>query len=32
MTQLNPLANTVRFTLMFDFAAFKDQNKETPTN
>ena len=32
MTQLNPFANTVRFTLMFDFAAFKDQNKETPTN
>ena len=32
MTQQNPLANTVRFTLMFDFAAFKEQNKETPTN
>lgn len=32
MTQENPLANTVRFTLMFDFAAFKEQNKETPTN
>jgi len=27
MTQNNPLANTVRFTLMFDFEAFKKQNK-----
>jgi hypothetical protein len=28
-TQENPLANTVRFTLMFDFAAFKDQNGDS---
>jgi hypothetical protein len=28
-TQENPLANTVRFTLMFDFAAFKDQNADS---
>lgn len=27
LTQQNPLANTVRFTLMFDFDAFKSQNK-----
>ncbi len=27
-TQNNPLANTVRFSLMFDFDAFKDQNKD----
>jgi len=32
MTQENPLENTVRFTLMFDFAAFKDQNKDTGSN
>jgi hypothetical protein len=30
ITQRNPLQNTLRFTLSFDFAAFKDQNKETP--
>ncbi|MBL4668590.1 MAG: type IX secretion system outer membrane channel protein PorV [Flavobacteriales bacterium] len=29
MTQQNPLANTVRFSLMFDFDAFKSQNKDT---
>lgn len=28
ITQRNPLQNTLRFTLSFDFAAFKDQNKE----
>ncbi|MCO6500836.1 MAG: type IX secretion system outer membrane channel protein PorV [Vicingus serpentipes] len=28
VTQQNPLANTVRFSLMFDFDAFKKQNKE----
>ena len=28
-TQQNPLANTVRFSLMFDFDAFKKQNSET---
>ncbi len=27
-TQQNPLANTVRFSLMFDFDSFKKQNKE----
>lgn len=27
-TQENPLANTVRFSLMFDFEAFKKQNNE----
>lgn len=32
MTQQNPLANTVRFTLMFDFAAFKEQNKDTESS
>ena len=32
MTQQNPLANTVRFSLKFDFDAFKSQNNETPTN
>jgi hypothetical protein len=26
--QRNPLENTLRFTLTFDFDAFKDQNKE----
>ncbi len=26
--QRNPLENTLRFTLLFDFDAFKDQNKE----
>ncbi len=26
--QLNPLGNTLRFTLHFDFQAFRDQNKE----
>ncbi|MES2516332.1 MAG: type IX secretion system outer membrane channel protein PorV, partial [Bacteroidota bacterium] len=33
ITQRNPLQNTLRFTLTFDFDAFKDQNKdaaETP--
>jgi hypothetical protein len=29
-TQQNPLANTVRFSLMFDFDSFKSQNKTTP--
>ncbi len=28
--QRNPLENTLRFTLTFDFDAFKDQNKEEP--
>jgi len=28
ITQQNPLANTVRFSLMFDFDDFKKQNKE----
>jgi len=32
-TQRNPLQNTLRFTLSFDFDAFKDQNKSAaPTN
>lgn len=31
LTQRNPLQNTLRFTLSFDFDAFKDQNKEKPT-
>lgn len=30
ITQRNPLQNTLRFTLTFDFDAFKDQNKEEP--
>lgn len=30
-TQQNPLANTVRFSLMFDFEAFKKQN-DTSSN
>lgn len=30
ITQRNPLQNTLRFTLSFDFDAFKDQNKDTP--
>jgi hypothetical protein len=30
LTQRNPLQNTLRFTLTFDFDAFKDQNKEAP--
>ena len=29
--QRNPLENTLRFTLTFDFDAFKDQNKESKT-
>ena len=29
ITQRNPLQNTLRFTLSFDFDAFKDQNKDT---
>ena len=29
--QRNPLENTLRFTLTFDFDAFKDQNKEAKT-
>ncbi|PCJ23468.1 MAG: hypothetical protein COA97_11635 [Flavobacteriales bacterium] len=29
MTQQNPLANTVRFSLMFDFEDFKTQNKNS---
>jgi len=29
--QHNPLENTLRFTLLFDFDAFKEQNKETNT-
>ena len=28
ITQRNPLQNTLRFTLSFDFDAFKDQNKD----
>ncbi len=28
ITQRNPLQNTLRFTLTFDFASFKNQNKE----
>lgn len=28
ITQRNPLQNTLRFTLTFDFDAFKDQNKD----
>ncbi|MES2763555.1 MAG: type IX secretion system outer membrane channel protein PorV [Bacteroidota bacterium] len=31
ITQRNPLQNTLRFTLTFDFDAFKDQNKEAET-
>jgi hypothetical protein len=30
ITQRNPLQNTLRFTLTFDFDSFKEQNKETP--
>lgn len=30
ITQRNPLQNTLRFTLTFDFDAFKEQNKEAP--
>jgi hypothetical protein len=30
ITQRNPLQNTLRFTLSFDFDAFKDQNKDAP--
>ena len=30
ITQRNPLQNTLRFTLTFDFDAFKDQNKDAP--
>ena len=29
-SQRHPLANTLRFTLLFDFEAFKSQNKEEP--
>jgi hypothetical protein len=29
LTQQNPLSNTIRFTLMFDFDAFKKQNKNS---
>ncbi len=29
--QLNPLGNTLRFTLHFDFDAFRNQNDEIPT-
>jgi hypothetical protein len=29
MTQANPLANTVRFSLMFDFDDFRNQNSES---
>ena len=32
MTQQNPLANTVRFTLMFEFAEFKEKNKDTESS
>jgi hypothetical protein len=32
ITQQNPLANTVRFSLMFDFDAFSAQNEKTPNN
>lgn len=31
-TQQNPLANTVRFSLMFDFDAFKSQNNDSGTS
>jgi Type IX secretion system protein PorV len=31
-TQNNPLSNTVRFSLMFDFDAFKKQNSEAETD
>ncbi len=30
MEQFHPLGNTLRFTLHFDFDAFKNQNEETP--
>ena len=30
LTQRNPLQNTLRFSLIFDFDAFKAQNKEAP--
>ncbi|MFH1320170.1 MAG: type IX secretion system outer membrane channel protein PorV [Bacteroidota bacterium] len=29
-TQNSPLGNTLRFTLLFDFEAFKDQDKDSP--
>jgi hypothetical protein len=32
LTQQSPLANTVRFSLMFDFDAFKKQNSEATSN
>jgi hypothetical protein len=32
VTQQNPLANTLRFSLMFDFDAFSAQNDKTPSN
>jgi hypothetical protein len=32
LTQQNPLANTVRFSLKFDFDDFKKQNEESTTN
>ena len=32
ITQRNPLQNTLRFTLSFDFDAFKDQNKDAGAN
>jgi len=31
-TQDNPLANTVRFSLMFDFESFKKQNKDSKSS
>lgn len=32
LTQRNPLQNTLRFTLLFDFAAFKAQNNTPPAD
>jgi hypothetical protein len=32
LTQQNPLANTVRFSLKFDFDDFKKQNQESTSN
>jgi hypothetical protein len=32
LTQRNPLQNTLRFTLLFDFAAFKAQNATPPAD
>jgi hypothetical protein len=32
LTQRNPLQNTLRFSLLFDFAAFKAQNATPPAD